>query len=176
MRSFVPPLALLMACAAADTTDANGEPCREGTRVSQCAPDFTLVDADGATVSLSDHRGERVLLVAASMWCVRCQDLAGDLSAWFRDDADDDQVILNVLLQNRDSELPSVEDAATWRDTLDIPYPVLADDGSWRDVWDDGGGRHTYAAVGRDGVVSWRSKGYDEGTAEDLIAAVDDAP
>lgn len=48
-----------------------GEPpvdaCVEGLDAGQCAPDFTLSDADGVEVSLSGHRGRPVLVVGSSM-------------------------------------------------------------------------------------------------------------
>jgi cytochrome oxidase Cu insertion factor (SCO1/SenC/PrrC family) len=52
--------------------DGPGEPpvdaCVEGLDAGQCAPDFTLADADGVEVSLAGHRGRPVLVVGSSMW------------------------------------------------------------------------------------------------------------
>lgn len=42
--------------------------CRSGLDAGDCAPDFTLSDADGVEVSLSGHRGRPVLVVGSSMW------------------------------------------------------------------------------------------------------------
>jgi peroxiredoxin len=46
-----------------------------GAAASEPAPDFTLATLDGTNVSLSDHLGERVILVHFwSLWCGPCLD------------------------------------------------------------------------------------------------------
>lgn len=43
-------------------------PCVEGLEVGQCAPDFTLLNADGTPVSLADRVGDRLVVVGSSLW------------------------------------------------------------------------------------------------------------
>jgi peroxiredoxin len=43
-----------------------------GTDVSEQAPDFTLIDIDGARFSLSDLRGRPVVLYFSASWCLPC--------------------------------------------------------------------------------------------------------
>ena len=63
--------------AGADDTSAAGEDtggdvdavdCDEGFELGQCPPDFAVVDADGATVSLSDYDGVPIIVAGAAEW------------------------------------------------------------------------------------------------------------
>ena len=51
----------------ADTGEAI-EPCNEGLVEGECAPDFTLPEASGAEISLSDHAGSIVLVASEALW------------------------------------------------------------------------------------------------------------
>lgn len=72
---FLVPLGLAAACAAqspVDTLDSDPSAgvveCVEGFGVGDCAPDFTLPDHSGEPESLSDHSGQRVIVIGTSMW------------------------------------------------------------------------------------------------------------
>lgn len=49
------------------TVPVDGE-CPVGIDVGSCAPDFTLLNADGTPVSLSDRVGDRLVVVGSSLW------------------------------------------------------------------------------------------------------------
>lgn len=70
--------ALLLVCAstACSAMYDQAEPSYEKTtlvRVGENAPDFTVTMLDGSSQSLSDLRGQTVLLVFFATWCDDCQ-------------------------------------------------------------------------------------------------------
>jgi ABC-type oligopeptide transport system substrate-binding subunit len=51
-----------------DTDTDEGPDCIEGLLEGDCAPDFTLPDADGVDRSLSDFEGQRVVIIGTAEW------------------------------------------------------------------------------------------------------------
>lgn len=65
MRRLLP--LMWFGCAApADTGPSDS--CDEGLDVGQCAPAFTLPDAQGVPWSLESHRGEVVVVEISGFW------------------------------------------------------------------------------------------------------------
>ncbi|RLI07112.1 hypothetical protein DRO24_03705 [Candidatus Bathyarchaeota archaeon] len=48
------------------------EHVEEGVYIGMKAPDFTVVGVDGSTFTLSEHRGEIVVIEFSTMWCPYC--------------------------------------------------------------------------------------------------------
>ncbi len=67
---MVRPLAILFfaACTPSPPPDAGTTTCDEGLAVGDCAPDFTLPDAQGVPWTLSDHRGDVVVVEISGFW------------------------------------------------------------------------------------------------------------
>lgn len=51
-----------------DTDTDDGVDCEVGLLEGDCAPDFTLPDADGTDRTLSDFAGQTVVLIGTAEW------------------------------------------------------------------------------------------------------------
>ena len=76
----------------------------------QLAPEFTLYDLDGQPVSLSQFKGQVVLLDFWASWCAPCIGDLPDLRAIKEKAADQPLVFLNLSLDT---------DEAAWREAID---------------------------------------------------------
>ncbi|MDX1662783.1 MAG: thioredoxin-dependent thiol peroxidase [Candidatus Promineifilaceae bacterium] len=89
--------------------------------VGQMAPDFTLVSDEGKEVSLSDLRGQRVILFfyprAATPGCTR-------QACGFRDNWPQIEAAGAAIFGISPD---SVETLAEWREEEKLPYPLLSD-------------------------------------------------
>jgi len=83
------------------------------------APDFTLRDLDGSAVTLSEFRGQTVVLNFWATWCGPCRTEIPAFSEFA--DENPDVVVLGVAT---DGDAKSLRRAA---DELSISYPVLVD-------------------------------------------------
>jgi peroxiredoxin len=106
----------LMACGAGDPPGATG------INVGSVAVDFTLEALDGTEVSLSQYRGDAVLINFWATWCPPCRAEIPDIEEAYRARKDEGLVVLGVSVeQTRDSVAPFVEFAG-------MTYPVLLDE------------------------------------------------
>ncbi len=92
-----------------------------GTNIGQRAPDFTLKDLQGNSISLSDFRGRPVLLNLMHTWCVPCNNSAPRMKDAFDANQDKGFVILSVDVQ----EPPSATRA--FIDKYGLAYPFVLD-------------------------------------------------
>jgi cytochrome c biogenesis protein CcmG, thiol:disulfide interchange protein DsbE len=112
-------LALLVAaCGAPGATGGTQTGISEG----QSAPDFSLETLDGDKVSLSDYRGQIVLINFWATWCAPCRAEIPAIEAVLEARQDEPFVVLGVNYQeSRDRIRPFV-------DELSMTYPVLLDE------------------------------------------------
>lgn len=67
-----------------------------GPRESGMAPDFTLTDFDGSVITLSDLRGQVVIVNFWASWCPPCREEAAYLEATWRKYKDKGVVFIGV--------------------------------------------------------------------------------
>lgn len=169
-------LALLAACTAdpAAIVHDTGGPCDEGLNPGECAPDFTLPAADGSTVTLSDHQGTIVVVEVSGMWCTLCRNLVPGLDVVYQA-LQPDMIVLNVLVDDNDFEIPDQADAQAWRDEYELTYPVLYDESeSFATRWTPS---HTVPAtwvLSENGRVAWSEGRTDSTRASEVRRVVEE--
>ena len=87
-------------------------------------PDFTLNDLDGNSFRLSSTQGSVVLLHFFAPWCPVCQGDAPVISELHRDLSGLGLTVIAVAVQAN-----SVAEIEDFRETYNIPYRILIDDG-----------------------------------------------
>ncbi len=93
------------------------------TWIGSPAPDFELTDLDGKSHSLSQHRGEVVLLNFWATWCEPCRVEMPAIDKRFQALHDKGFVVLGV-----DFDEPAAEVRA-FRDEVKVTFPLLLDPG-----------------------------------------------
>ena len=89
--------------------------------IGEEAPGFTLEDLEGNKVSLEDYRGKIVLLNFWATWCPPCREEMPDLDKIYKEQKDNDFVVLAV------NGGEAKEDVKKFIDDNGYSFPVLLD-------------------------------------------------
>lgn len=87
------------------------------------APEFTLTTLEGETISLSDLRGQAVLVNIWASWCIPCRSEMPAMQTMYEDYADQGFTILAVNATSQDSR----QDAADFVAENGLTFPILLD-------------------------------------------------
>lgn len=87
----------------------------------QAAPDFTLIDLGGKTVSLSDFKGKNVYLNFWASWCGPCKLEMPDLEKIYQEFKDKDLIVLAVNVGENKSKVEAFVTSNGYS------FPVLLD-------------------------------------------------
>ncbi|AGX05080.1 MULTISPECIES: TlpA disulfide reductase family protein [Bacillaceae] len=110
----------------------NPEEIAVGIEPGNKAPDFTLTDLEGKTVSLSDYKGKRVFLNFWASWCPPCKAEMPDMQELYEEKAIGDFEILAVNMtfieKNKGDEMDFVKDhGLTFPIPLDVKGQVMGE-------------------------------------------------
>jgi peroxiredoxin len=79
------------------------------------------------------------------------------LDALYQEYADDDFVVIDVLIENSMGLPPTPNEAAAWKDSLSLTYPVLADtEGDFLPTYGEAKNPFVFYLIDRDGRIVWR--------------------
>jgi cytochrome c biogenesis protein CcmG, thiol:disulfide interchange protein DsbE len=124
------------------------------------APDFTLRDAAGQTVRLSDLRGKVVLLGFSASWCPPCRAEAPRLEALYRKYRDQGLVVLSLNSEkNHEAAIDFARKSFT--------FPLLLDAGELYTRYGVHGVPCTFL-IDRSGKVISRQSGYQPRTEQEI--------
>jgi peroxiredoxin len=97
--------------------------CEKSVEAGPLAPDFSLLDISGQTVSLEQYRGSVVLLDFWATWCGPCRMTIPLLSKLHEQYKDKGLVILGVSVD--DPQMIKDKDLLYYKKMSQINYPLL---------------------------------------------------
>ena len=89
---------------------------------SDLAPDFTLTALDGSSFTLSEHRGEVVVLNFWATWCIPCLAEMPTFEALHQELGDDGLQIVGIS-----QDTGGADEIRPFADQLGVTYPLLPD-------------------------------------------------
>ncbi|MDA1330483.1 MAG: TlpA disulfide reductase family protein [Chloroflexi bacterium] len=99
------------------------EQAQEAATVGFNAPDFTLNTMSGGTVTLSDLRGQAVLLNLWASWCLPCRAEMPAMQRVYERYRDQGFVVLAVNVTNQDQ----IGAARAFVEEMGVTYPIALD-------------------------------------------------
>lgn len=97
---------------------------QQGQPDSGLAPDFTLTTYDGQTITLSDLRGQIVIVNFWASWCGPCRQEAPTLENIWRRYRDRGVTLIGITYADED------DNARAFIDEYDLTYPIGPDRGT----------------------------------------------
>lgn len=100
-----------------------------GVKVGELAPDFTLTDLEGNSVTLSEYRGKVVFINFWATWCPPCRAEMPEIEAVYQEYKDKGVVVIGVdILEPEDVVREFVEQGGySWIFVLDATGAVSDD-------------------------------------------------
>lgn len=97
------------------------ESVEEGLEVGQQAPDFKVETLQGEKTSLSNYKGERVMLNFWATWCPPCRAEMPDMQK-FHENKD-----ITILAVNLTATEAKMDDVNAFKDEYELSFPILLD-------------------------------------------------
>ena len=142
-----------------------GPPQMVGINVGSVAVDFTLPDLDGTEVSLSQYRGDVVLINFWATWCPPCRAEIPEIEAAYRARNDEGFVVLGIAVEQSHALV------APFVELEGMTYPVLLDELSQVYSTYRAPGLPVSVVVDQDGVIQARHIGQMTGAQLDQYLA-----
>ena len=136
-----------------------------GVNQGNLAADFTLDTIDGQEVSLSDYRGNVVMINFWATWCPPCRAEIPDFEAAYQARQDDGFVVLGVNVEE------PREAVAPFAQAIGMSYPVLLDRRGQVMKMYRAPGLPISLILDRDGVIQVRHVGFLTGKQLDQYLA-----
>ena len=112
----------LAGCRPESASPPEPSPTQAAAVDSTLAPDFTLEGLDGTPFTLSDHRGEVVLLNFWATWCVPCLAEMPTLEALHQELSDEGLRIVGIS-----QDTGGADEIRPFAEQLAVTYPLLPD-------------------------------------------------
>lgn len=103
----------------------NPEKLPIGLKIGERAPEFTLKDLNGKTISLSDFKGKRVLLNFWASWCPPCRAEMPYMERIYQNYKDDGIAIVAVNMLTTEKRLG---DVTRFVENFELTFPIPLDE------------------------------------------------
>jgi peroxiredoxin len=116
---------VLLGCSQVDEAQENGEGVQTSVAkatIGYPAPDFTLLDVDGKSVSLSDNRGRVLLVNFWATWCTPCRVEMPSMETLYRQFSREEFEILSVS-----SDFEGAAVVKPFMRSYQLTFPALID-------------------------------------------------
>ena len=143
-------------------TDVNSEAGGEAEEQKTVAPDFTVFDADGNKVNLSDFSGKPVFIGFWATWCPNCKAGMPDIQKMYDKYKND---VNFIMINATDGQRETVEKAKAYIEENWYNMPFYFDSEMDASI--------AYAATGLPKAVLIDSEGYVKGHATGRLGAED---
>jgi len=146
--------------------------CQKEVEAGPLAPDFSLSDVSGQTVSLEQYRGSVVLLDFWATWCAPCRMTIPLLAKLHEQYKDKGLVILGVSVD--DPQLIKDSDLLYYKKMSQIDYPLLRFNQKVMEDYFSGEQMAipTMFVIDRNGRIRDKIVGFQPETLEKSLAAV----
>jgi peroxiredoxin len=101
-------------------TGAFGLSCAAGQESSSVAPDFTVTDLNGKTITLADYKGKVLFLNFWATWCPPCRAEIPDFIAAYTEQKANGLEILGISVDTKGKEV-----VTAFVEKYKINYPVV---------------------------------------------------
>lgn len=106
----------------AETSPEFGKP---QVQAGYLAPDFELTTLDGASASLSDYRGKKVILNFWATWCPPCKAEMPHMQNFYEKNKDNGIEVVTVNLTNMENSRGNIN---KFVEDYSLSFPVLLDE------------------------------------------------
>ena len=138
----------------------------------ETAPDFSLKDLSGNTVSLKQYRGHVVLMDFWATWCFPCRKSIPELISLQNKYRDQKLIILGISLD--DPERINDKNLLEFKERVKINYPILR--ATYKMVQDYFGNNQialpTMFVINREGEITHKHVGFELGALERTIQGI----
>jgi cytochrome c-type biogenesis protein len=139
----------------------------EGVQVGNLAPDFTVTTLGGETLSLSDLRGQVVLINFWGTWCGPCRREMPELQSLYEEHAEDGLTMLGLAVRDTSDAV------ADFREEYGLSFTLALDEGESISEQYAIPGQPSTLVLDANGVIIFQS--YSIVTEEDLAPIITDA-
>ncbi|MGE6489820.1 peroxiredoxin family protein [Paenisporosarcina sp. NPDC076898] len=139
-----------------------------GLKLGKLPPDFKLTTITGETLTLSDHKGKKVILNFWTSWCPPCKEEMPHMEKYYQKNKDSQNVEIIAINMTNSDNIKSVE---KFVDAYELTFPIPLDkSGNVMDAYEIKFLPETYL-INSEGIIAHHIRGpVNEKVLTDLVS------